>query len=178
VCLGLTLIHPAPRRPAAYGALSDLTTTPSWPCASASVKKAVASSGEGVTRRGMSSSDGTARASAACRCWSSESIRSVPSRWSASNRNTDSGTAGPASWVAVRAAVSWNGSGLPSSRSAITSPSRTAVASGSLARTVTTSGSRDVMSSSVRVNRRTSPPDRWAWILIPSSFHSTAAVTP
>ncbi len=34
------------------------------------------------------------------------------------------------------------------------------------------------MSSSVRVNRRTSPPDRCAWILIPSSFHSTAAGAP
>ena len=58
VCRGLTLIHPAPRRPAAYGVASDLTTTPSWPCAIASPKKAVASSAEEVTRRGMSRSGG------------------------------------------------------------------------------------------------------------------------
>ena len=42
----------------------------------------------------------------------------------------------------------------------------------------TTSGSRAVISSSVRVNRRTVPPDRWAWILMPSSFHSTADAAP
>jgi hypothetical protein len=79
--------------------------------------------------------------------------------------------------LAVRAAVSWNGSGLPSSRSAISSPSRTVVDTGSLAKTATTSGNRAVMSSSVRVNSRTSPPDRCAWILMPSSFHSTAHST-
>ena len=78
----------------------------------------------------------------------------------------------------MRAAVSWNGSGRPSSRSAISSPSSTALDSGSVARTATTSGSRAVMSSRVRVNRRTFPPDRCAWILMPSSFHSTAAVPP
>ncbi len=48
---------------------------------------------------------------------------------------------------------------------------------GSLAKTATTSGSRAVMSSSVRVNRRTFPSDRCAWILMPSSFHSTAHST-
>jgi len=126
----------------------------------------------------MSRSGGTARASAACRCRSSASIRSVPSRWRASNRNTESGTEGPPpSRLAVRAAVSWNGSGLPSSRSAISSPSNTAVCTGSVPSAATTSGSRAVMSSSVRVNRRTFPPDRCAWILMPSSFHSTAHST-
>ena len=129
----------------------------------------------------MSSSGGTARASSACRSTSGRSIRSAPSRCSASNRNTDSG--GP-SWrsataaLAARAEVSWNGSGLPSSRSAISSPSSTAARTGSLASVATTSGSRPVISSSVRVNRRTSPPARWAWIRIPSSFHSTAAAWP
>ena len=67
MCRGLTLIHPAPRRPAAYGAVSDLTTTPSWPCASASVKNAAASSADAVTRRGISRSAGTAPASSVCR---------------------------------------------------------------------------------------------------------------
>ncbi len=50
--------------------------------------------------------------------------------------------------------------------------------SGSLASAATTSGSRAVMSSSVRVNRRTFPSDKCAWILMPSSFHSTAAAPP
>ena len=138
----------------------------------------MASSAEAVTRRGMSSSGGTERASAACRCRSSASIRSAPSRCRTSNRNTDSGTEGPASCVAVRDAVSWNGSGLPSSRSAISSPSKTAVVTGSFASSETTSGSRAVMSSRVRVNNRTFPPDRCAWILMPSSFHSSAASVP
>ena len=35
-----------------------------------------------------------------------------------------------------------------------------------------------MISSSVRVNRRTWPSARWAWILMPSSFHSTAPVPP
>ena len=77
----------------------------------------------------------------------------------------------------MRAAVSWNGSGLPSSRSAISSPSSTAVCTGSVPSTATTSGRRAVMSSSVRVNRRTFPSARCAWILMPSSFHSTAHST-
>ena len=130
----------------------------------------------------MSSSGGTAQASSACRFQSGRSIRSAPSRCSASNRKTDSG--GPScrsaalAALAARAEVSWNGSGLPSSRSAISSPSRTAARTGSLARVATTSGSRPVISSSVRVNSRTSPPYRWAWIRIPSSFHSTAASWP
>ncbi len=34
------------------------------------------------------------------------------------------------------------------------------------------------MSSRVRVNSRTLPSDRCIWILMPSSFHSTAAVSP
>ena len=42
----------------------------------------------------MSSSGGTAQASSACRFQSGRSIRSAPSRCSASNKNTESGTAG------------------------------------------------------------------------------------
>jgi hypothetical protein len=178
VCRGLTLIHPEPRRPAAYGASSDLTTTPSCPCASASRKNSLASVTEPVTRRGISSSGGTVRASSACRRRSGRSIRSTPSACSTSNRNTESWTAGVfgfVSWLAVRAAVSWKGSGLPSARSAISSPSKTAARTGSLASAATTSGSRPVISSKVLVNRRTAPSARWAWILMPSSFHSTAA---
>jgi len=180
VCRGLTLTHPEPRRPAAYGASSDLITTPSCPCASASRKNPLASVTEPVTRRGMSSSGGTVRASSACRRQSGRSIRSAPSRCSTSNRNTERWTAGvfgSACWLAVRAAVSWKGSGLPSARSAISSPSKTAARTGSLARAATTSGSRPVISSRVLVNRRTVPSARWAWILMPSSFHSTAHST-
>jgi len=129
----------------------------------------------------MSSSGGTVRASSACRRQSGRSIRSAPSACRTSNRNTESGTAGvfgSAPWLAVRAAVSWKGSGLPSARSAISSPSNTAARTGSLASAATTSGSRPVISSKVLVNRRTVPPARWAWILMPSSFHSTAAAVP
>ncbi len=71
--------------------------------------------------------------------------------------------------------MSWNGSGLPSARSAISSPSNTALRTGSLPSVAATSGSRAVMSSSVRVNSRTSPSATCAWIRMPSSFHSTAA---
>jgi hypothetical protein len=175
VCRGLTLIHPAPRRPAAYGVSSDLTTTPSCPRATASAKNSDASAAEDVTSRGMSSAAGTAEASEACRSASGRSIRSAPSRCSTSNRNTDNG--GP-SKLAARDEVSWNGIGRPSGRSAISSPSNTAARTGSWLRTATTSGSRPVISSSVRVNNRTPPEARCAWIRIPSSFHSTAASTP
>ena len=175
MCRGLTLIHPAPRRPAAYGVSSDLTTTPSCPRATASAKNSEASAEQDVTSRGMSSAGGTARASSACRVSSGKSIRSTPSRCSTSNKNTDSG--GPSA-LAARDAVSWNGIGRPSARSAISSPSNTAARTGSWPRTATTSGIRPVISSSVRVNNRTPPEARCAWIRIPSSFHSTAACTP
>ena len=157
MCRGLTLIHPAPRRPAAYGVSSDLITTPSWPRATASPKNSDASAAEAVTSRGISSDDGTAQASSACRFQSGRSIRSAPSRCSASNKNTDNG--GPSA-LAARDAVSWNGSGRPSSYSAISSPSSTAARTGSSPKTATTSGSRPVISSRVRVNNRTSPENR------------------
>ena len=110
-----------------------------------------------MTSRGINSDGGTARASSACRLESGRSIRSTPSRCSASNKNTDSG--GPSA-LAARDAVSWNGIGRPSERSAISSPSSTAARTGSSPRTATTSGSRPVMSSRVLVNNRTDPADR------------------
>ena len=128
----------------------------------------------------MSMAAGTTLASAAWRCSSGRSIRSAPSRCSTSNRNTDSGTgfSGAAS-LAARAEVSWNGYGLPSGRSAISSPSNTAPRTGSAASAATTSGSRAVMSSSVLVNSRMLPsPAMCAWTRMPSSFHSTAAGPP
>ncbi len=136
---------------------SDLTTTPSWPRATASRKNSDACAAESVTSLGMSSSEGTAQASSACRFQSGRSIRSAPSRCSASNKNTDNG--GPSA-LAAREEVSWNGSGRPSSRSAISSPSSTAARTGSLPSVATTSGTRPVISSRVRVNSRTEPPDR------------------
>ena len=47
---GLTLSQPAPRRPASYGAASDLTITPSWPRASVSPRKAAAAGRVGGDR--------------------------------------------------------------------------------------------------------------------------------
>ena len=99
-------------------------------------------------------------------------MRSAPSRWSTSNRNADSGTDGSPSArvrlsVAARPALAGGprgrvlkAYGRPSGRSAISSPSNTAVRTGSADIAVTTSGSRPVISSSVRVNSRTLPPER------------------
>ena len=71
--------------------------------------------------------------------------------------------------------MTWKGWGRPSGRSAIASPSSTA-ALGRAARTASTiSGTRAVMSSSVRVNTLTSGPSRCTWTRMPSIFHSTAA---
>lgn len=158
MCRGLTLIHPAPRRPAAYGAVSDFTTTPSCPWATAPEKKDAASSGEAVTTWGMSADGGTTRSSAERREAYGWSSRSAPSTCSASNQNALSGTESAAAAAdgtgtsrAARAAVSWNARGRPSARSAISSPSSTASRTGSADRALTISGSRDVMSSSVRV---------------------------
>ena len=57
----------------------------------------------------------------------------------------------------MRAPVTWNGCGLPSSRSAIASPSTTSVTAGRAATASTTSGTRSVISSRLRVNTETSP---------------------
>ncbi len=117
--------------------------------------------------------------SSSCRLTSSgASMRSTPPECRMSKRNSDSGTAAASASLAARAAVCWKGSGLPSRRSAISSPSKTADSTGSARAAATTSGSRNVMSSSVRVNRRTCPPAMWTWTRIPSSFHSMAACPP
>ena len=75
----------------------------------------------------------------------------------------------------TRLAVTWNGWGRPSGWRAMTSPSSTAVPTGRVRAAATTSGTRAVMSSRVRVNTATSVPSRWTWMRWPSSFHSTAA---
>ena len=58
------------------------------------------------------------------------------------------------------------------------SPSRTSSVAGSDRATATTSGSRSVMSSRLRVAICTSSPRRWTWIRMPSSFTSTATGRP
>ena len=89
---GLTLSQPAPRRPASYGASSDLTITPSCPRASASSRNACAASASSVSRRGTTSSarQVARRAPRAARR-AGASIRSSPSTWRQSKKNADSG---------------------------------------------------------------------------------------
>ena len=87
---------------------------------------------------------------------------------------TDSRSAAASPRLAARLAVSWNGRGRPSGRSAIASPSRISVRAGSARTASTISGMRSPMGSSVRVNTATSSPSRCTWTRTPSSFHSTA----
>ena len=74
----------------------------------------------------------------------------------------------------MREPVTWNGSGRPSARRAIASPSSTALRASRASVAATTSGSRDVRSSSDREKTATSSPSRWTWMRAPSSFQSTA----
>ena len=78
-------------------------------------------------------------------------------------------------FVPKRLIVTWNGSGRPSSRSAIASPSSTSADTSSPCTTSTISDARSVMSARLRVKIRTSSPARCTWIRAPSSFHSTLA---
>ena len=75
----------------------------------------------------------------------------------------------------MREAVCWNGSGRRSGPSEMASPSSTTEATGSDWAASTSSGTRSVTSSSVRVNTATRSPSRWICTRMPSSFHSTAA---
>ena len=69
--------------------------------------------------------------------------------------------------------------GRPSSSSASASPSRTKRVRRAATRpTSTTSGSRPVMSSRLRVTTRTSSPSRCTWIRMPSSLASIATSAP
>ena len=77
--------------------------------------------------------------------------------------------------LAARLAVSWNGRGRPSGRSAMASPSRITERSGSARTASAISGMRSPTGSSVRVKIATSSPSRCTWMRTPSSFHSTAA---
>ena len=174
---GFTLSQAPPRRPASYGASTAFTTTPSCPRATASSKNACASSASRVTSLGTQSCSGTTPSIAACRSAAGRSIRSAPSRWRTSKKNGVSGTSrrrvSTSPRLAARLAVSWNGRGRPSGRSAIASPSRTIERTGSASAASTTSGTRSVIGSSVRVKTATSSPSRCTWIRTPSSFQST-----
>ncbi len=176
---GFTFTHPAPRRPASYGACKDFTTTPSWPCAIASAKNRAAVAGSSVTIRGTRSRSGTTASSTRCRSAAEASRRSRPSWCRTSKTKSASGTEDrrvvTSRRLLVRAAVSWNGRGRPASSSAIASPSRTTEWTASDRTASTSSGTRAVMSSRVRVNTHTSSPARCSWTRMPSSFHSNAA---
>ena len=91
MCTGLTFSHPAPRRPAAYGASSAFTTTPSCPAASAASNSRAASSASSATARGTRSSARRPRASASLRRASGSSSRSSPSTCSTSKNSEASG---------------------------------------------------------------------------------------
>src|SRR4051812_351377 len=172
---GLTFSHPAPRRPAAYGASSDLTRTPSWPAGRAASRKARASAASAISARGTRLAAGTSASRAAARSTPGRSMRSSPSTCSTSKKSGVSGAVASARRVPKRLAVTWKGYGRPSGFSAIASPSRTTSPAGSARTASTTSGTRAVMSSRLRVKARTSAPRRWTCRRAPSSLYSMAA---
>ena len=104
-----------------------------------------------------------------------ESMRSSPARCSASKKI---GLITAPLACAVREEVSWNGRGRPSSPTASASPSSTNRCEGSDRATATTSGSRVVMSSRLRVTTSTSSPSRCTWTRMPSSLASTTTAPP
>ena len=157
-------LDPAGAAPAhVVGRVEALTTTPSWPRATASAANAVArstcpgSSASATASRGVSTAAaGWPRAPPGGRCPARPAGRAR--RGAARRRRTASAAPRPrrppgrCGWRCATP-VCWNGLGRPSSRSAISSPSRTAdVSTGSAATASTTSGTRSVMSSSDRVN--------------------------
>ena len=151
VCTGLTFTQAEPRRPAAYGAVAVFD------------HDALVTVGEHLLReraRGLGIGASPARhpvlarapvpSSAAQRSVAGRSSRSRPSRCSTSKKYGVTAVI-PSADEAVREAVSWNGRGRPASSSAIASPSITSSVAGSARTTSTTSGSRWVMSSRLRV---------------------------
>ena len=154
MCRGFTFTQPESRRPAAYGAASFLTTTPSKPSRIASANTADTSSRESAIRRRTSISGGSVAASASARTESGSSSRSRPSTCSRSNANSpmavDAPTVPASTRVAVRDAMTWKASGRPSGPTPSTSPSMIRSRAGSAATAATTSGSRSVMSSRLR----------------------------
>ena len=157
VCRGLTFTQPDPRRPASYGAASDFTTTPSWPSADASRRRTPARRRRtSVTIRGTWSASGSVLGQHG-EPLARGLVEQVARRRRAARRRstTVSGTRvaarRPSVLLPVRDAVSWNGRGRPSARSAITSPSSTSASTVRASTASTTSGSRSVTSSRLRV---------------------------
>ena len=168
---GLTFCQALPRRPAAYGAPSALTITPSWPASPAATENASASAGSEVTIQRTRYAPAT-RSSSASRVSSGSSSRSRPSTCSRSKKYGRT-TASRGASAPNRLIVSAKARGRPSSASTIDSPSSTSRSAGSARTASTTSGSRCVTSLSERVNTRTWSPSRCTWIRAPSSFSST-----
>ena len=179
VCTGLTLTQPEPRRPASYGAIARLlTTTPSWPAASASRAKSSATlrvvgddardaallGDEGVERGRAARAPGTSSRSRAVEVEHVEEVRRDARRPRVIGGRARRGLL--------------EGTRAPVSSSAIASPSSTTSLAGSARTTSTTSGSRSVMSSRLRVTTTTSSPWRWTWMRMPSSLVSTATGVP
>ena len=151
MCRGFTLTQPEPRRPAAYGSGGVLDDDP------------LVAGGDEVGRRTAAARPGSSVRSAAPatraarsregvqRTWAGSSSRSAPSRWSTSKKNGVSGTSSrsrpTSALLAVRAPVTWNGCGRPSSTSAMRLAVEHEVSTGSAASASVISGIRSVTSS-------------------------------
>ena len=104
MCTGLTFSHAAPRRPAAYGASSAFTITPSWPARERGVeRRRPPSRVVGDDARDPQRGRARRASSAAARSCSGASSRSSPSRWRRSKKNGVSGISRAALDVASRA---------------------------------------------------------------------------
>ena len=113
MCRGLTLIHSLPRRPAPYGASSDLITTPSCPRSIAAAKNCSASADVGrdqprddqLGRRDR----GQPAVSLAARALEQVGAVEVQHVEQEQRQRHLSGLAVWPAWLAARAEVTWNG---------------------------------------------------------------------
>ena len=130
-----------------------------------------------ATARGTRSASRHERGSSAVDALGAGAVEQVLAVERAARRRTAaSSRAAAGAPLPNRLAVTWNGCGRPvgaqRDRLAVEHERR---ATGSASAASTTSGTRAVMSSRLRVKTRTSSPRRWTWMRTPSSFHSTAA---
>ena len=95
VCRGLTLTHPGPRRPAAYGSAGSLTTTPSCPAATMSAKNCCASLGVGGEARAAASHAGGTVAGEALPAHRAPARRAGPRRRGGARRRRTASAAPP-----------------------------------------------------------------------------------
>ena len=140
MCTGFTFCQARPRRPAAYGASSALTMTPSCPASSASLQQRGGLARSTGARRRASGAHRPPAPAPSSRRDSGSSIRSTPSRCRQSKKNGRSSSS--CSSAPNRLAVSWNGRGRPSSCSASVSPSSTTLRHGRPRTSSTSSGTR------------------------------------